>query len=194
MKGIKNYYARLAAGIAFLACSMAVQAEGPTAFSLAKEGNRYIGEQAKDKIVQIRSEKSVGSLVPNVWFVVYYDPTATLKAVEVKFADGRMIDVKRPMRLIEPITGDDKVLDHDKLRIDSDKAIAIAVKDPALDRLTLRATKVWLQRGDEGSVWKIRFWADKFRNPGEDADIDDIYVSATDGKIVKYDVHPDRLS
>ena len=194
MKGVKNYYARLAAGIAFVACSIAVQAEGPTAFSLAKEGNRYVGEQAKDKIVQIRSEKSVGSLVPNVWYVVYYDPTATFKAVEVKFAEGRMIDVKRPMRLIEPITGDDKVLDHDKLKIDSDKAIAIAIKDPTLDRLTLRATKIWLQRGDEGSVWKIRFWADKFRNPGEDADIGDIYVSATDGKVVKYDVHPDRLS
>ena len=35
-----------------------------TAFELIKEGNRYVGEESKDKVVQIRSEKSVGSLTP----------------------------------------------------------------------------------------------------------------------------------
>src|SRR5689334_1272576 len=69
-----------------------VKAAEPTALQLAKEGNRYIGEQSKDKVVQIRSEKSIGSLVPNIWFVVYYDPTATFKAVEVKFGGGKMLD------------------------------------------------------------------------------------------------------
>ena|SRR5438093_1194659 len=67
-----------------------------TAFELIKEANRYVGEQSKDKVVQIRSEKSVGSLTPVVWFVVLYDPTATLKAAEVQFAAGKMVGVKRP--------------------------------------------------------------------------------------------------
>src|SRR5262249_55248706 len=61
-----------------------------TAFELISEGNRYVGEQAKDKVVQIRSEKSIGGLTPNIWFVVYYDPTANLKATEVKFGAGKM--------------------------------------------------------------------------------------------------------
>src|SRR5205807_4621945 len=87
--------------------SLVALARDPTAFDLIKEGNRYVGEQSKDKIVQIRSEKSVGSLTPNIWYVVFYDPTATLKAVEVKFGAGKMLDVKRPLRLLEPITGAD---------------------------------------------------------------------------------------
>src|SRR5262249_18104024 len=70
----------------------------PTAFELAKEGNRYIGEQSKDRIVQMRSEKSVNTLTPNIWYIVYYDPDATFKAVEVKFAGGKKADVKRTPR------------------------------------------------------------------------------------------------
>ena len=42
-----------------------------TAFELIKEANRYVGEDAKDKVVQIRSEKSVASLTPDIWWVVF---------------------------------------------------------------------------------------------------------------------------
>src|SRR5688572_15169265 len=80
----------------------------PTAFDLIKEANRYVGEQAKDKVVQVRSEKSLGGLVPTIWYVVLYDPTASMKAVQVKFGAGKMLDVKRPMRLLEPVTGGHK--------------------------------------------------------------------------------------
>src|SRR3954447_8834637 len=70
-----------------------------TAFELIKEGNRYVGEEAKDKIVQIRSEKSIGTLTPNIWYIVFYDVDATFKATEVKFGAGKKMDVKRPTRL-----------------------------------------------------------------------------------------------
>jgi hypothetical protein len=50
--------------------AFADRADEPTILDLIKEGSRYVGEQAKDKIVQIRSEKSVGTLTPNIWFVV----------------------------------------------------------------------------------------------------------------------------
>src|SRR5213593_2033035 len=91
--------------LAAFSFALAGRAAEMTAFALAKEGNKYVGEQAKDKIVQIRSEKSVGSLNPTLWYVVFYDSTATLKAVEIKFGAGKMLDVKRPMRLLEPVTG-----------------------------------------------------------------------------------------
>src|SRR6266436_8249015 len=109
-----------------------------TAFDLAKEGNRYVGEQSKDRIVQIRSEKSVGGLSPNIWHVVFYDPTATLKAVEVKFGAGKMLDVKRPIRLLEPVTGGDTPLDKARLKIDSDQAIKTALKEPLLQNIKVK--------------------------------------------------------
>jgi len=114
--------------------SIGVQAAQSTAFELIKEGNRYVGEQAKDKVVEIRSEKSIGDITPNIWYVVFYDPTARMKAVEVKFGAGKMLDVKRPLRLLEPVTGGDLPLDREKLKVDSDKATKIALQEPLLDR------------------------------------------------------------
>ena len=121
-----------------------------TAFELVKRGNRYVGEQAKDKVVEIRSEKSIAGLSPTIWHVVYYDPTAALKAVEVKFGAGKMLDVKRPFRLLEPITGNDQPLDFSKLKIDSDKAIQTALAEPLLEKLTVKATSAKLERGERG--------------------------------------------
>ena len=88
--GMANHKGKLCA-VLLAALGLALSALGAelTAFNLIKEGNRYVGEQSKDKIVQIRSEKSVGALTPQVWYVVYYDPTATLKASEVKFGAGK---------------------------------------------------------------------------------------------------------
>jgi hypothetical protein len=174
----------------------------PTAFDLIKEGNRYVGEQSKNKIVQIRSEKSVGTLTPNIWFVVFYDPTASLKATEVKFGAGKMLSVKRPMRLLEPITGGDLPLDRDKLKVDSDQAIKVALAEPLLQNIKVISTRLELVRVGEGvlgqggsgeAVWKVRLWAQKLRNPAKEADVGEVWASAFDGKVVKDDLHPNRV-
>ena len=179
-----------------------LRAAEPTAFALAKDGNRYVGEQAKDKIVQIRSEKSIGTMTPNIWYVVYYDPTATLKSVEVKYGAGKMLSVKRPFRLLEPVTGGDIPLDHDKLKVDSDVALQTALKESLLENLKLTASQLKLERVGEGvlgvagpgdPVWKVKLWAAKLRNPSRDADIGEIWVSADTGKVVKTDLHIDRV-
>src|SRR6266404_4513623 len=173
-----------------------------TAFDLIKQGNRYVGEQAKDKVVQIRSEKSVGSLTPIVWYVVFYDSTATLKAVEVKFAAGKMQDVKRPLRLLEPVTGGDTPLDREKHKVDSDEAIKTALKEPVLGNIKVTATQLKLEKVGEGvlersgtgeAIWKIRLWAIKLREATRDADIGEVWVSAADGKVVKSDLRINHL-
>ena len=164
-----------------------------TAFSLIKEGDRYIGEQSKDKVVQIRSEKSVATMTPNIWYVVYYDPDAPLKAVEVKFGAGQKMNVSRPLRLLEPITGADKVLDSARLKTDSDKALAIATAQPLLKNLTLTASQMWLQHGVESPQWKIKLWAAKLKKPWDQADVGDVYVSAADGSVIRTDLHPARI-
>ncbi len=187
-----------------LFCSLAAvaYASAPTAFDLIKEANRYVGEQAKDKVVQIRSEKSVGTLTPNIWYVVLYDPTATLKAQEVKFGAGKMLSVKRPFRLLEPVTGGDLPLDRAKLKIDSDAAISAALAEPLLKDLKVTATQLKLERVGEGvlgqagpgeGMWKVKLWAAKLREPSRDADIGEVWVSALDGKVVKDDLHINRV-
>ncbi len=168
--------------------------KSPTALELAKEGNRYLGELSKDKIVQIRSEKSVGTVTPNTWYIVYYDPTATLKATEVKFGGGKMLSVKRPMRLLEPVTGGQQPLEREKLKIDSDSAIKLALKEPLLENLKVSATQLKLERATEGgAVWKVKLWATKLRDPKRDAEIGEVWLSASDGTVVKNDLKIHRV-
>lgn len=200
---INTRHQKLFAGLLLgLSTGWAALAGDATAFDLIKEGNRYVGEPAKDRIVQIRSDKSVGDLAPSIWYVVYYDPTASLKATEVKFGAGKMLSVKRPMRLLEPVTGGDTPLDREKLKVDSDQAIKIATKEPLVEKLKLTATQLKLEKVGEGvlersgvgeGVWKVRLWAAKLRNPSRDAEIGEVWISAADGKVFKSDLHINRV-
>ena len=179
--------------LAVIGLAQSSQASDVTAFGLIKEGDKYVGVQAQDKVVQIRSEKSVGSLVPDIWFVVYYDATATFKATEVKFGGGKMMEVKRPMRLLEPITRDNEPLGAEKLKVDSDRALAVALKEPLLAKLSLKATQFWLEHTDLGPAWKIRFWAAKLSKPEHMVDIGDVVVSTESGLVVKDALHPNSV-
>lgn len=179
-----------------------LHAAEPTAFELINEANRYVGEQSKDKVVQIRSEKSVGSTSPNVWYLVFYDPTATLKATEVKLGAGKMLSVKRPMRLLEPVTGSDTPLDRAKLKVDSDQAIKVALEEPLLKNITVTSTKLKLERAAQGvlgldsqgeAVWKIELWAARLRDSRKTSNIGEIWVSAGEAKVVRNDVRLTRL-
>jgi hypothetical protein len=167
-----------------------------TALDLIKEGNRYVGEQSKDKVVEIFSEKSIANLTPKIWTVVYFDPTATFKSVQVRFEAGKMKEVKRPFRVLQIGTGEHKTLDMAKVQIDSDKALSIAKKEPILEGLELRGSQLWLATGNSrvsdlytGPVWKVKFFAAKISNKNSTVDIGDVYISADEGKVIKDDFH-----
>jgi hypothetical protein len=174
----------------------ATDAAEMTAFQLAREGNRYLGEESKDKVVQIRSEKSIGSLTPNLWYIVYYDPDAPLMAAEVKFGGGRKLQVRRPARILEPAMKANRILDRDRLKVDSDRAINIAKSERLIANLSLRATRLILERlapDDDLPVWKVRLWAARLKNPNENVDIGEVWLSADDGKVIKNDLRPHRV-
>jgi len=179
-----------------LGLGVALRAAEPTAFALVKEGNRHIGEEAKDRVVEIRSEKSIGTLVPNVWFIVYFDPDATAKATEVKFSAGQKVSVKRPARILEPLTGAHKELPKEKLKIDSDKALDIAKAAPLLKNLTLKASKMKLERlgvSDDTPVWKIELWAAKLSEPNKSVSVGEVFLAAETGAVVKTDLNISRV-
>jgi hypothetical protein len=179
----------------WVALSGVALAKDPTAFELIKAGNDYVGKDSKDKVVQIRSEKSVASLTPNIWYVVYFDPDARFKATEVKFGAGKKLDVTRPFRMFERISGDDRrLLDPATLKVDSDEAIRIATKEPLLDKLNITNTELKLNRDEEaGPLWEVRLWAAKLRRPADTADIGKVFIHATDGKVVRTDLHIKRV-
>jgi hypothetical protein len=164
-----------------------------TALSLVKKGDNYVGMQSKDKILRIYSDKSVGSLEPNIWHVVYYDPDATFKSQEVKFGAGQEMEASHPMRFALPAKSDD-VMEQSKVTVDSDKALQIAQTQPLLKGLTLRSSKMTLSKEDNGPTWKVELWAAKMGDPTKTAGIGNIQISATDGSIIKSDLHPDSAN
>lgn len=168
-------------------------ADEVTALDLVKEANHHVGDEVKDKVVQLRSEKSLGSLTPNIWYVVYYDKDATFKTAEVKMGAGKKLEVKHPMRQPFAYIGYKNVLDLKKIKIDSDKAIKLATADPLLENLTVCATELSLNRDGDMPVWKVVLWAQKLRNKEKDAKIGEIRINAEDGTILDRDLHINRV-
>lgn len=196
MKTKLSYAVLLAAFLAGVECSPMKASEASsdaTAFQLMKEGNKYIGEQSKDKVVQVRAEKSIGTTTPNIWYVVYYDPTATLKAVEVKFGAGKMLTVQRPLRLLEPLFDKSEPLDRTKLKVDSDAAIKTALKEPLLAKLKIVATAPKLEDSETGPVWRVKLWAQKLNDKTVDVDIGQVIISPESGEVLKTDLHINRV-
>ncbi len=184
---------RLYSSVALLALALgaptqSLSAAEMTAFALVKEGDKVIAPQAKDRIMQIHSEKSTGSLAPDVWHIDYYDPTAAFKTTEVTFVAGKVTEIKRPKHLLDSLTGS-RQLDWKKLKINSDRALAIALKEPLLKKLHLRAAQFWLERTATSSTWKIRFWAARLGEPDQTVQIGDLYLSGKTGEILKTDLH-----
>jgi hypothetical protein len=181
------------ATLAFFGLSQVVLAGEPQALELIKQANDYVGKNVRDKVVGIRSEKSVATVTPNIWYVVYYDHDATFKTAEVKFGAGQELEVRHPLRAPFAYTNDKDLLDQKIIQVNSDKAIKTAMAEPLLDKLTIRATQLWLQNLDGVPTWKVRLWAQKLRHPNDDAEIGDVFVSAADGKVIRSDLHIDRV-
>jgi len=183
----------LAVAVMVFAVTRLALAGDSTAFDLVKLGDQYVGVQSKDKVVQIRSEKSVASLTPDIWYVVYYDPDATFKAVEVKFGAGQKMDVSHPGRFLELFGRDKETLDAARLKIDSDQAARIAAAQPLLKNLTLKATQLKLEHGDTGPQWRVKLWASRLRNPNENVDVGVVIISSDDGSVIRTDLHPNHV-
>ncbi len=170
------------------------RASSPTAFNLIKEANLSVGEGSRDKVVSVTSEKSVGELTPSTWALLFYDPTTTWKAVQVSFSAGQKTGVSYPPRILEMFGSSDKFFDKSKLKIDSDKALEIAIKEPLLRNLTLKSSRMWLELRSGVPTWRIRLWAAKYRNPNDEADLGEVHVSADEGKVIRRDLHPERTN
>jgi hypothetical protein len=181
------------AALALGGLSRTAFADEPTALSLIKQADEYVGKAVAGQVIGIRSEKSVAGLEPNIWYIVYHDHDAMFKTAEVKFGAGKELEVRHPMRQPFAYINDKNYIDQKTIKIDSDKAIKIATAEPLLDKLTIRATQLWLDHSDGVNTWKVRLWAQKLRHPDADADIGDVYISADDGKVIRTDLHIDRV-
>ena len=161
-----------------------------TALNLIKKGNDYVGMPSMNKVLEIHSDKSVTAMEPNIWHVVYYDPSVMTKSVEVKFGAGEEMDVSHPMRPFQLPASAHDILDPSKLNVDSNRALDIATSQPLLKSLTLRASKMTLENSDSGPVWNVALYASKLHDSTKLANIGYVRISANDGSVIKSNLDP----
>lgn len=195
MKPKAGYTHYLGAVLCFFALGTGMARGGdPTALDLIKEGNRFVGEQSKDKLLGIRSDKSLAGVTPTVWYVSYYDPDVTSKRVEVKFGAGREMGIKRGWHPFGGGGSMEKIMDLTKLKVDSDKAIKTATAEPLLAKLTIKATQLWLEKEGGTPVWKVRIWTAKLSKPETVVNVGDMFISAQTGQVVKRELHVSKAA
>lgn len=180
----------VAAGIAFF--QWAAGAADLTALELFKKGDQIVGSEAEGRLIEIRSEKSVASITPSIWYITYYDPNSSGKATEVKFEAGEKTELKYKGNLLG-IAKAPKELPKDKIKVDSDTAIKTAAGEPLLKNLTLKATRLILEDWQGIPTWKVRIWAAKLQKPDKMADVGEVFISAEDGKVLRSDLKIKRV-
>jgi hypothetical protein len=167
----------------------------PTAFTLVREGNRHVGDDVKDRVVCIRSEKSVGSLTPSVWSVFFLDPASAGKVTEVKFAGGSLVEVAHRSGVlgISGLSKKPRALPMERLKLDSDRALDRAVSEPVFKNIKLTNAELQLLYKDEVPVWKVTLWASKVRKPESTSKVGDLLVNAETGTVTLMDIKLKRL-
>jgi hypothetical protein len=185
-----NYGVVLGAVLGLATTHIVLADAGPTALSLIRNGDDYVGNPCRERVLEVYSDKSIASMEPNVWHVVYYDPSVFSKSVEVKFGAGQEMEVSHPMRpFMIPARAHD-VLDQSRLKVDSDRALQIATSQPILNGLTLRSSKMTLESSDDGTIWRVELYAAKVGDSTREVSVGYVTMTADDGTIVKADLHP----
>lgn len=167
----------------------------PTAFALVKEGNRHVGEEVRDRVACIRSEKSVGALTPSLWSLYFLDSASAGKLTEVKFAAGSLVGVTHRSGVlgISGLSRKPRALPMERLKVDSDRALERALSEPVFKHVKLTNTELQLQYKEEAPVWKVTLWASKVRKPESTVKIGEILVNAIDGQVALIDIKLKRL-
>jgi hypothetical protein len=173
----------------FGAISPCLGTAGLTGLAAARAGNQFIPPQAKDEVTAIYSEKTQGGLDPAIWRIDYFDPSTSFKTTEVEFTGGKVTKISQPKHVLHLLVGVKK-LNWRKMKIDSDQALATALKDPVMKGFQLEADQFWLRRSPTDPIWEIRFWATRLGHPGKTMKIGQIFISARDGMVVKNELLP----
>jgi len=157
----------------------------PTALELARTGNNHVSERSKNKIIEIVSDRMPVDTVTQQWRIVYYDPKATYKAVEVRFEGGEMVRVHEPTRL-SGVFSTPKPLDFEKLKVESDQALRIALALPPVKELAVRSVELELDRGYAGApVWNVRLFGNATPESTTETALGYAVIFADDGRVLK---------
>ena len=174
--------------------SQPVEPPIPTAFLALKEGDRFLNNRSRGKVVRIVSTKSEDGVAPTNWSVLYFDSLARQKLVEVQFHGHEMIKVHEPGEVLGGLFATTpRPLDNAKLAINSDDAFRVLRRQPDIDKLPAQFTEMKLISGDRDEpVWKIQLSSVKRHDSTKSVQIGELVLAASDGRILSSTLKPSR--
>ena len=157
-----------------------------TALQLVADGNAYVSERSKDRVLQIISERGPIEGMPQEWRILYFDEKASRNSVEVRFEKGEMVRMHEPSGLLNWFSpGAQKTLDLTKVKIDSPEAIRLAASELSVDGTTPKSVEMKLERGNGGApVWNVKVFGVAEKSSDEAA-LGSVVLLAEDGKVLK---------
>jgi len=161
--------------------------KAPTALQLAHLGNARVSERSSNQVVQITSSPAPLGSPPHEWRITYYDAKALYKAVEVIFENGQVARIHEPTRILKIFTPQaQKPFEFEKLKIDSDRALEIALAIPAKESVTVRSSELELQRGYGGApVWQVKLFGPGSVDATTDKPLGYAIILTEDGRVLK---------
>jgi len=189
---------RLANLALVLLFSLAAPLVAQTALKTQPEAEKYLNNEAKGNLVKIIGPKNKpGQLSPEKWQYVFYDPFASNKGRYVQILQGKIL-LELTDRFVETDRGrllaykEDEIIPAGSIKLDSDTALAAAVKAGNLENYKLSGVEyeLLLDKDAKGPAWIIDLYG-PFK--GEEVKAATAKINATDGKVLNFKLHEENL-
>lgn len=157
-----------------------------TALQFVQLGDHYVTQNARDQVIAMISDKTVGDLVPKNWRILYHNEKATFNTTEIDFANNAMTRIHEPNRFFQMFSGANKPIDLSQVALDSDDALKIVMNVPEVRAASVIAVQMQLNRGYGGMpVWTVNLFGQSDSEIADDKNLGTIQLLADSGKILK---------
>jgi hypothetical protein len=144
-----------------------------------------IAPTGRASLLKIIGRRTPGSPAPRSWTFYFYDAGATGNATYRTVRSSRIVrDGEAITVAVFPWHVDD-ILGEDKLKIDSDTALAIAQALIPAARISSSAIELWRPRNSE-PVWKLTLWARD--HDGAEQEIGTVTILTENGYVLSKDL------
>ncbi len=179
----------------------------PTARQAVDIAKKRMPPSSQDLVLRIEGVRSDAELRPREWRVTFYDDSRVNNALTVKVEDGRDTKVETVLRMFEDGTwrhfdrnftgfSRNEAINLSRWKIDSDEAVSKALKQPRISEVQVTEARLVLRKlsdGDVPPVWRVYLRARSKTNPGRQAAIGYIDLSAESGEVLRNETRVGKL-
>ena len=167
----------------------------------AKTGNVY-------RVLRVDGENADSDLRLRQWDITVYSSDRGNKALLIRIKDGIVVSTTSAVRLFDDarwssfgrnFTGYNvaEIIQTGRWKLDSPDVLTRVAALPDLEKLQITDAKMSLRKlsdGDVPAIWRVKVKARSKAQPGREAWIGAVDLSAETGEVIKNDLHSEHLT